>query len=99
MSSQNKHTLSTHKQSHAHTLHMGTSFPSRLLRLPLKSRTPATGLAWMSFSFSFPASAGASIGGTASGRPHFEYATGEGAGEEQTGSSYSQEGGRGRKRG
>lgn len=71
MSSQNKRTSSTRKQSHAHTLYMGTSFPSRLLGLPLKSRTPATGLAWMSFPFSFHASAGASIGGTASGRPQF----------------------------
>lgn len=90
VSSQNRHTSSTCKQSHTRTLHTGTASPSRLLRLPLLSGIPRATQACMSLPFSFPASDGASKGGPASGKPQLKSATREGSGEEQTGSSYSQ---------
>ena len=41
---QNTHTPSTLKQSHTRALHTGTGSPSRLLRLPLQSHIPKSGL-------------------------------------------------------
>ena len=52
-------------------LNTGTGSSSRLLRIPLWSCIPTARLAWTSLPLSFPASDGASNGGTASGKPQF----------------------------